>query len=288
MVEPISIILISAAAGGVAGKFVEKAWDLGEKWLADYLKGHAPKAQERAQQNALDFLGELAQRVKRLEEQAEEQRVTIDDSLSDPGFSSLLQKAMISSAETNDKEKHELLARLVSDRLSTQSESPFALSSKLACDALSALNAKQLKMLGMLTTLVSLRPRDFPMPDVSEEVLDSKFRNWLIEILQIYEDLTFIDQDLLHLESFSCVKWDPIVSRELNKILALYAQENGFRFDYAAFSATDVGSRTIELWNKGLQHALPTTVGQLIGIYVSDMLSGSTTSLEGWWTECNK
>ncbi len=29
--EPLSIIAIGAAVGGAAGKFVEKAWDSGEK-----------------------------------------------------------------------------------------------------------------------------------------------------------------------------------------------------------------------------------------------------------------
>jgi len=37
MVDPTSII-IGAAIGGAAGKFVEKAWNLGEKWISSYFK----------------------------------------------------------------------------------------------------------------------------------------------------------------------------------------------------------------------------------------------------------
>lgn len=282
--EPLSIVAISAVVGGIAGKFTDKAWGLGEKWLSDYLRGHAPKAQERAQQNALDFLSELAQQVKKLEQQTERYGRAIEDSLDDPGFSVLLQKAMISSAEISDKQKHELLARLVSDRLTKQSESPFALSSKLACDAMSALNVRQLKILGVLANLFFLRPAGFPPLSAPKEILNTWFQNWLIKRLQVYGDLTFTDLDLLHLESFSCVKWDPMVSRHLQDLFA-YAKESGFGFDYEAFSATDVGKRIIQLWKTGLEHAIPTTVGELIGIYVSDMLTSSTTSLEGWWTE---
>ena len=282
--EPLSIVAITAAVGGIAGKFAEKAWGLGEKWLSEHLRDHAPKAQEKAQQNALDFLSELAQRVKKLEQQTERYGRTIEDSLGDPGFSVLLQKAIISSAETSDKQKHELLARLVSDRLTKQSESPFALSSKLACDALSALNVRQLKILGVLANLFFMRPKDFPQPNVPKEILNIMFQDWLTKRLQVYGDLTFTHFDLLHLESFSCVKWDPIVSRDLQKLFA-YPKESGFSFDYEAFSATDVGKRIIQLWKTGLEHAIPTTVGQLIGIYVSDILTSTTTSLEGWWTE---
>jgi hypothetical protein len=282
--EPLSIVAISATVGGVAGRFAEKAWGLGERWLSEYLRGHAPKAQEKGQQNALDFLSELAQRVKKLEQQRERYGRSIEDSLGDPSFSVLLQKAMISSAETSDKQRHELLARLVSDRLTTQSESPFALSSKLACDALSALNVRQLKILGVLANLFFLRPIGFPPPNLPKEMLNIIFQDWLTRRLRFYEDLTFTYLDLLHLESFSCVKWDPIVSRDLQKLFA-YPKESGFSFDYEAFSATEVGKRITQLWKTGLEHALPTTVGQLIGIYVSDMLTSTTTSLEGWWTE---
>jgi len=36
--DPVSIAVTSAAIGGVAGKFVEKAWNLGEKWITEYFK----------------------------------------------------------------------------------------------------------------------------------------------------------------------------------------------------------------------------------------------------------
>jgi len=278
--EPLSIILISAAAGGIAGKFVEKAWDSGEKWLSSYFKDHAPKAREEAEQNSLDFLSQLAERVKLLEHQKEENKKLIEESLNHPDFSVLLQKAIISSAQTDDKQKHELLARLVSDRLTKGSESLFTLSSKLACDAVSMLNMRQMKILGLLTTIMVVRPRPFPPPEIPKEIFNIWFVNWLEQRLSAYQDLTLHDTDLLHLEALSCVRVS-IGSRNLQKILSP-SQESGFAFDYKAFSTTEVGKKVKELWESDLKHALPTTVGQVIGIYVSDMLTNTSTSFDGW------
>ncbi|MGO9147025.1 MAG: hypothetical protein ACLQDF_11710 [Desulfomonilia bacterium] len=50
MPEPISMIAVGAAIGGAAGKFVEKAWDSGEKWLSNYFENHRPKAQDKAKE----------------------------------------------------------------------------------------------------------------------------------------------------------------------------------------------------------------------------------------------
>ena len=75
------------------------------------------------QQNSLGFLSELAKKVKDLEEKGEQQRKIIDESLNQPDFAALLQKAMVHSALTEDKQKQELLAQLVANRLSGETES---------------------------------------------------------------------------------------------------------------------------------------------------------------------
>ena len=46
--DPLSIIAIGAAVGGGAGKFVEKAWDSGEKWILTFFKDHGEVAQQKA------------------------------------------------------------------------------------------------------------------------------------------------------------------------------------------------------------------------------------------------
>ncbi len=278
--EPLSVVVISAAVGGVAGKFVGRAWDLGEKWLSTYFKDHAPKASEEAQQNSLDFLDQLAKRVKALEQQGEQYKKIIGDSLNHPDFSVLLQKALISSAQTGDRQKHELLARLVSDRLTQSPESLFALCSKLACDAVPMLNLRQLKALGLLANLWFLRPVGCP-PNMPKEISNVWASEWLERRLYFYQDLTLTTLDFLHLASVSCVTYDPLISRDLKKVLSTTAQ-NGFAFDYEALCNSEVGKKIIELWKLGLNHATPTTVGQLIGVFVSDMLTNTSSSLDGW------
>ena len=49
MPEPLSLIALGAAIGGGAGKFVEKAWDSGEKWIVSYFANHQEKAREKAE-----------------------------------------------------------------------------------------------------------------------------------------------------------------------------------------------------------------------------------------------
>ena len=67
MADPFSLVALGAAVGGAAGKFVEKAWDSGEKWIKSYFKNHHEKAQEKAKENTVSFLDDLAQRIKLLE-----------------------------------------------------------------------------------------------------------------------------------------------------------------------------------------------------------------------------
>ena len=280
MVDPASIA-IGAAIGGAAGKFVDKAWNLGEKWISSYLKDHEPKAIEKAKQNSLEFLSYLAQRVKNLEEQGQKQKKTIEDCLNQPDFSILLQKAMISSAQTDDKQKYELLARLVSDRLSQGSESLFTLTSQLACDAISRLSINQMKILGVLATVFYIRPTPFPPTNKSQQEIGDSWSEWLEEKLSFCQDINPNIMDFLHLASLSCIKWEPYLERELEELIN-FPKDSGMIFIHIEFSQTEVGKKIFQLWKLGLGGAFPTTVGILIGIYVSDMLLNTTTSLDGW------
>ena len=282
MVDPNSIVL-GALIGGAAGKFAGKAVELGCNWLAERFKGHLEKAKEKAQENALDFLAQLAQRVKTLEEQGEQYKEIINESLNQPDFSALLQKAVMSSAQTEDKQKHEILARLVADRLTKGSESLVSLTSHLACDAISHLTIKQMKILGILAVVFFIRPSPFPSSQVvkHDKVMSIWWLQWLEDMLKVYQDVAPYTMDFLHLESLSCIKYDSIVGRGLEGILS-FPKESGLKFDYKMFSEKDVGKNISKLWKLSLQHAFPTTTGILIGTYVSDLLQKTTTSLDGW------
>src|SRR5947207_13350442 len=108
MPDPISLIALGAAVGGAAGKFTEKAWDSSERWLKERFGSHRATAQKQARENAADFIRELADRVKKLEEDRRFKRQELDDIASHPQFSAFLQRSVLNAAETNDHINHKL------------------------------------------------------------------------------------------------------------------------------------------------------------------------------------
>ncbi len=280
--EPLSIAMISGAAGGVAGVFSKEVWDLGKNWINSYFKDHAPKAIVKAEQNSLDFLVQLGQRVKILEGQGEQQKKIIEESLNQPDFSALLQKAMLYSALTEDKQKHELLAKLVANRLTRETESMFALASRQACDAVSLLTINQMKILGLLILQGRLQPTPFPPVNMSQEDFNKWYVEHLIDNMQVYRDLTISRLDMVHLEALSCISTSGISVRDYLRHMLLPKKESGMTFDIKLFTSTELGKKMEELWESLLNSVSPTSIGELIGIYVSDMLHNTTTTLEGW------
>lgn len=88
--EPLSIIAIGATVGGAAGKFVEKTWDSGEKWIQTFFKDHKEVSQQKAIENTFNFLNELAQKVKQLEDSKLISKEKINSAQDHPDFSALL------------------------------------------------------------------------------------------------------------------------------------------------------------------------------------------------------
>jgi hypothetical protein len=280
MVEPLEIIAISGAAGGLAGKLVEKAWDSGERWLADYFKDHKPKAQERAKQNGLKFLNQVARKVRALEQDYKDDekiKQRIASALSDPDFSAILQDALIASARTESEEKHILLARVVSERLRSEPESIVSLTSSVACDAIKCLTPKQIRFLGIITFTQNIRPINFPQSGMPDEEVEKFYGEWIKKNFAVHmpqEPLT--ETDFNHLESLSCIKYEPIYTRNLITILSRLGEKE-IKWSSSEFSESEAGKQLLELWGKGMQHVSLTTVGQLIGIYVHDELTKTTT-----------
>src|SRR5438876_199300 len=161
MADPLSLIALGAAVGGAAGKFTEKAWDAGSRWLATFFAGHAETAKKAAQENAAAFLVDLTQRVKVLEEKSSVPRDVISAAQDHPQFSVVLQRAMIAAAQTDDSRKHSILSFLVTQRLANPQETTVAFASKLACDAVAHITACQLEYLGLGVVLDEIRPKVF-------------------------------------------------------------------------------------------------------------------------------
>jgi hypothetical protein len=277
--EPVSLIALGAAIGGASGKFVEKAWDSGEKWIQSYFKDHKENAHKQATENSKDFLNELAQRVKQLEDQKTVSKEKIDQAQDHPDFSAFLQKALLTSAQTDSKDKHKLLARLVSERLTSEPESVFSLASKMACDALSFASTNQIMLLGFVTNLYGIRPHPFPPVGLQPEQFQDWMDNWITQRLSPYKNLTIGKQDLNHLESLSCLKINQFVGRDLNQIYTV----GDFKFDFNILKDTVLNEKIKQLWDGSrLQTIDLTTTGQIIGVMASDMISNTKTNFDGW------
>jgi hypothetical protein len=276
--EPLSIIAIGAAVGGAAGKFVEKAWDSGEKWIQSYFKDHKEVAQQKATDNTMDFLNELAQKVKQLEDSKQIPKDKIESAQDHPDFSAMLQKALLTSAQTDSKDKHIILARLVSERLKSEPESILALGSKMACDAISYATVNQLLILGLAVNFYGIRPNPFPPIGVNETNFQEYMNAWLTQRLKPYEKIEFKQIDIIHLESLSCLKVNTFIGRGLND---MFKKEN-LVYDFEKMVDIQLREKMKKIWNDELQKIDLTTVGQIIGVSVSDLLTNTNTTFDGW------
>ncbi|MDD5759949.1 MAG: hypothetical protein PHI06_12820, partial [Desulfobulbaceae bacterium] len=211
MTDPLSLVALGAAVGGAAGKFVEKAWDSGEKWIATYFANHHGKSQEKAKNNTLSFLSDLSLRVEYLEKNKTISPEQIASSQEHPDFSVVLQKAMISASQTESKEKHKLLSRLVAERMKAMPESLLALASKMACDAISYTTSNQLKILGLTVNILYVNP--------NQGLSESQYFSYLEARLNPFINVIPSNLDYQHLEALSCLKFEPIISRDLQKVL---------------------------------------------------------------------
>jgi hypothetical protein len=282
--EPVSIVAISAAVGGVAGELVKRAWALGEKWLSSYFKDHLPKAQESAKQNALQFLDDLARRVHILEAKAAQEKgsmKSVEAALEDPDFSALLQKAILTSSRTDNLEKHRILSRIVAERLSSASEDLVTLTSSLACDAIEYLGIRHLHTLGVCITVFAIRPDPFPPPTIPKEVFWIWYLQWWQKRLApMLDNASCTQLDLLHLMGASCIHYEPVITRDLKQMLSP-PKESGLKWQVDEFiTKNPTGVNLNQLWEQGLKSVTPTSVGQLIGIYVADELTGGTTKID--------
>jgi len=281
--DPLIASAIAGAAGGATGKLIEKAWNSGQRWLATYFKDHQPKAQESAEKNALDFLSELANRVHVIEETAKnipDAKKQIEDALADPDFSALLKDTIIASGRTGSSEKHKLLARVVSEKLLAGQESLVALTGNLACDAIPHLSSKHLRCLGVVALVHGIRPYSFP-PNISPEKFHDWWTTWLSDSLfPLMPVGKMANIDYAHLMSVSCIIYESIVFTDLKEALSP-PKSSALKWDADKFlTEIPIGKELSELWKAGMEHALPTSVGRLIGIYVNDLLTETKTKIK--------
>lgn len=264
--EPVSLVIASAAAGGVAGKLSERIY---EHVCAFFQDGHAESTRMKAQENANRFADALLQRMcETLGTALLAQESQIEARLTDPEFAASLESATRVASRTSDGERHTILARLVTERLASHPSSVESVAAATAIDVLPRLAPLHVEMLGLLTALTSLRPEwwgDYEAVGVDEQV------QWMVDLAELFDlDMVYEYQDVLHLASVGCVQVSERYPSSPWNLLTI-----GPDCTLATgFEASSAGKRLAPCWDRGLDLATPLPVGVQIGYAVYEQRFG--------------
>ena len=193
--------------------------------------------------------------------------------LEDPSFSVVLQKSILSAAQTDNQNTHDLLARLVSERIQSPPESLLSMASKIACDVVSSITPNQLMMLDLLANIMWLKP--------ATKLDSSEVSSWLHPRMSIASQVNIIYLDYMHLESLSCIKFMELSTRKLPIILQQKLDDTR---NVERFLLTALGQKLNRVWSEDqLEKCTLTTIGQLLGVMTADQRLGIRTTFLGRW-----
>jgi|CXWL01.1.fsa_nt_gi hypothetical protein len=281
MVEPDPIV--TAALGAGAGQIVRGAWDIGKSWIEEYFRKRHPEARARAEANTAVFLGDLAQRVNTLESEADDDEGLKDrfaNALSDPDFAIVLQEAIVGSARTSVPEKHELLSRLVTERLRHGADDIVSLAVAGAVEVVPRLSTRMTKFLALTIAIYELRPVAFKPEALTDPSAPAAYREFFDQLLARHLPVPDLSRpELLHLEAQGCLSQLEIISRNLKKTLTP-AWAGDFDWGFEDWSLSNpTGVQVAAAWTK-LQHIQLTGSGKIIGIFTFDSMSGMKTRID--------
>lgn len=290
---------LSGAVGGASAQVVKSAWDsLAQPWIDQYFERHLPAARAKAQANAERMFEDLATRMALIERQvvAQGQSLnTLNKQLEDPDFSAALYTATMAAARTNDPEKHALLSRAVAERLLSPPDDLRTLTTSLVLEAIPQLAPKHMDFLALASLIYHIRPTDLfsqagelPIEDpaVKGKAIMAMYWEWLRPRMERIPLPTFSPLDYIHLMSVSCLKHDAFLSRDFLAVLlppnsvVLSQQARDELQNY--MNAFTFGTQILEVWKQGMQAITLTTTGQLLGVYVHDLRTGTVTTFQGW------
>lgn len=285
MVDPsLLTVVVSGAAGGIAGAFAKEVAQKGTDWLIQLVAAHSPAVQRKAQENAQRFIQRLAKRVERLEADlptGEEYR--IGQALDEPSTSLLIQKSLISAAVTDNDDRHQILTELIAQRLAANADDMISLVGAAACDVVGALSSRQLHLLGLMVVLQGIRPTNMPSDLNIEEKLEWAVEWWSKTIPGIYSDdlaENTISLDYQHLVGLGCV-WSSVGHIQLNKMLIIFPDAAGVEPKVSEMLSQQPWWEGFEkMWKTGLSSHYLTSKGSLIGILYSDSMYGHRTTID--------
>ncbi len=279
--DPNTALVVGGAISGAAGALVQQTLTSGGAWLKERFAGHQPAAMQHAVVNVNDFLNELGARIQKMEESNLALRERIASAMEHPDYSVLMQRAVLAAAQTDERDKHILLAQLVSERLRVDEDTTLARTSHLACEAIADLTGKQLKILGFLYTLEAghFPPRSSPS---SPGLLRMLEQQWAQLTLKPYADLDCDQGDRRHLVSARCLggRFGGFLVPSLDSMLKAATSSD---FPYGDFVSTDFGAQLQAVYEGQKLNGMElTSAGSLIGMLVADQLASRPTDITSW------
>ncbi len=236
------------------------------------LKGALDRAQQRFGSNTTKFARTV---TKHLTEWKKEGVVSDDQvaiAMEDPAVIMDIQKAILSAGRTDRQDVHDVLSRLIVGRMQTSPESLLSMTCGMASQAISYMTPNQLRILGLLASVARISP--------SEKLDSSSAMRWQQERISTFMDIDLRPLDYEHLESLSCVNVLRPGYIDLQRTLQ---GKFGDDFDFDGFQSTQLGEKLKHMWKEGdLQRCSLTTLGQLLGVVVSDVESGTRTDFKAW------
>ena len=291
-IDPLTLAAMSGAVSGLVGgcinPFVSRTMKYGARWLSDRFSGHPREAIETAQRNAVNFYGQVnicldgLQQIEGFEEKK-------DQALSDPDYTCLFQEAVLGAARVNSEQKHRLLARLVTDRLTAEPDSLRNLAAHMACNAVPQLSNTHLKLLAALYIIHHHSPPSYILRLPYDERIDIGNEWFLTEIAPFIPIGEVTDLDFAHLTAVSCITFVPqlthsglggssepgcwklpiVVRNKFVSLKELYRLPTPVK--EPMIEKDQNGKDLLSIWdNSDMRKATPTPAGSLIGLYVRD------------------
>lgn len=285
MIDPITIaagagkLAVSKVASSAGEKFVDKAIEKASVWLTDKFGKHGKKVQQTAQKNAESFLEKSGKDIKIIVENSQNNPVNveiIENNFNNPDFSAVLQEAVLSSARTSSEQKHDLLARIVAEKVLSTDDKITSLVSSMAIKAVQELAPRHLYFLGFCSLVYDIRLQKIP-DNLSQEDINNIATAWwndqLDKIITKVEKLN--DIDLRHLVSVNCIQYESFIGRDLAGVM-----KSGFgEWDAQAYINNHINSQKLKNIFKDVQKVTPTSLGSIIGVYVHDNIVEKQTTI---------
>jgi hypothetical protein len=274
------LVILGSAVGGAVGGLAQTVVAASIDWSRAKYAGHPPAAGAKAVENTRDFLEELIACVQRMEQSNTATHQQIAKAMYHPNYSVVMQQAILGASQTESRDTHILLAAIVSERLRIDEDTTAARVIPHACEVVTALTGRQLKLLGLLYTLQHMQLSPIP----TTVPVDTQKTMGLLSVqnvLALYHDVDCKQLDWMNLTSEGCLIARPgmLVSQTLETMLR-NATSPEFSFD--RFYMTELGAHLRSIFDSMLNGMHLTATGSLIGLFVSDQLAHRMTNLAKW------